>query len=82
MAINHAMKFLKDLDGRPELRDALYMATGYDHLFRILAEAGYPFSGGEFEEAVDHLHVACATHEDADALMNKAHWFRMVSANA
>lgn len=82
MAIQHAIKFLKALDDRPDLREALYQAQGYDALFETLKTAGYPFSGGEFEEAVDHLHVACGTHEEADTLMNKVNWFRMVSANA
>jgi hypothetical protein len=82
MAIQHAIKFLKALDDKPELRESLYRCEGYDALFETLKVAGYPFSGGEFEEAVDHLHVACTTHAEADTLMNKVNWFRMVSANA
>lgn len=82
MAIVHAMKFLKEIDDQPDLRDALYKAQGLEALFETLKTAGYPFSGGEFEEAVDHLHVGCQSEEAADELMTRVNWFRMVSANA
>lgn len=82
MAIVHAMKFLKEIDAKPDLRETLYLCEGRETLFQTLKDAGYPFTGGEFEEAVDHVHVACQTFEEADLLMNKVNWFRMVSANA
>lgn len=82
MAIVHAMKFLKEIDAKPDLRESLYLCESRETLFQALKEAGYPFSGGEFEEAVDHVHVACQSFEEADMLMNKVNWFRMVSANA
>ncbi len=82
MAIGDAMRFLKDLDHKPELREALYASQGSANLFETLSKAGYPFSGGEFEEAVDHVHVACQTYAEADQLMTRVNWFRLVSANA
>ena len=82
MAIVHAMKFLKEIDDKPDLRNVLYECKGLEDLFATLKDAGYPFSGGEFEEAVDHVHVGCQSVEDADSLMTRANWFRMVCANA
>jgi len=82
MPIAHAIKFLREIDNLPELRDALYCCEGRDTLFQTLQTAGFPFTGGEFEEAVDHVHVSCQTYAEADQLMNKVNWFRIVSANA
>ncbi|MBK8804456.1 MAG: hypothetical protein IPN71_20820 [Fibrobacteres bacterium] len=82
MPIQHAIHFLRDLDELEPLRDKLYLCEGRESLFQALEHAGYHFTGGEFEEAVDHLHVACQSSADADTLMNKANWFRMVCANA
>lgn len=82
MSIQKAIQFLRDIGDKPDLRDELYATRGRDELFSKLAEIGYGFSGGEFEEAVTHLHLACRISEEADALMDKANWFRMVSANA
>lgn len=82
MAIAHAMKFLKEIDERPDLRDSLYACQGLDAVWASLKDAGYPFSGGEFEEAVDHMHCDCQSYEAADQLMSKVTWLRMVLANA
>lgn len=82
MPIQHAIHFLRDIDQLEPLRNSLYTCKGYEALFQALAQAGYHFTGGEFEEAVDHLHVACQSYEEADRLMSKANWFRMVSANS
>ena len=82
MAVAHAMRFLKEVGNRSDLRETLYNCKGEEALFAFLKESGYPFSGGEFEEAVDHLHVGCQSYEEADALMNRVHWMRMLMANA
>jgi len=82
MAIAHAIKFLKQMDQLHELRSALYGCVGPEAQLARLRLAGYPFDGAEFEEAVDHLHTSCQTYQDADELMNKVHWMRMVFANA
>lgn len=81
MSMHNAIRFLRDIDSIDELRHELYLCGSYDELFATLAKAGYSFTGAEFEEMVDHLHVSCETTEEADILMGKANWFRMVSAN-
>jgi hypothetical protein len=81
MAMANAIRFLKDIGGHAELRDELYRCEGMEALQTRLAQAGYAFSGGEFEEAVDVAHCACQTHEEADELMNRVHWMRMLYAN-
>jgi hypothetical protein len=82
MAVAHAIRFLKEIGDRAELRDALYLCEGEEALFAFLKKSGYSFTGGEFEEAVDHVHVGCQSYEEADALMNRVHWMRMLMANA
>ena len=82
MSIQKAKRFLQAIGDQPDLRNELYGIGGRDALFDKLAEIGYGFSGGEFEEAVTHMHLDCKTAEEADALLDKADWFRIVSANA
>lgn len=82
MSIQKAIHFLRDIGEKPDLRAELYAIHGRDALFSRLSETGYGFSGGEFEEAVTHLQLDCKTTEEADALLDKADWFRIVSANA
>ena len=82
MSIHNAIRFLREIGGQVDLRCELYGIRGREALFSRIAREGYSFTGGEFEEAVDHLHVSCRTAEEADFLMDKAIWFRMVSANA
>lgn len=81
MSIQGAIDFLKAEELDPQLRKSLYSCTTLEALFAQVAEAGYPFTGGEFEEAVDLLHTKCKEAEDADVLMNRANWMRMVMAN-
>ncbi|MEN9354803.1 MAG: Nif11 domain [Fibrobacterota bacterium] len=82
MSIQGAIDFLNEPELDPKFRATLYGCKGADALLACLQEHGYPFTGAEFEEAVDLLHVKCKEAEDADVLMNRANWFRMVVANA
>ncbi len=81
MSIQGAIDFLKEEELDPLLRKSLYSCTSLESLFALLGEKGYSFTGGEFEEAVDLLHTKCKEAEDADVLMNRANWMRMVMAN-
>ncbi len=82
MSIQKAIHFLRDIGEQPGLRSELYEIRGRDELFSRLSEIGYGFTGGEFEEAVTHMQMDCKTAEEADVLLDKADWFRIVSANA
>lgn len=82
MTMQNAIRFLRDFGDLEELRRDLCLCEGYDQLFSLLAKSGYKFTGAEFEEVVDHIHVACQTADEAELLMEKATWFRMVAANA
>jgi hypothetical protein len=81
MSIHNAIRFLRHLDQLQELRSALYGCTSTEAQLAKLRAEGYGFSGAEFEEAVDHMHCDCQTHSEADELMNRANWLRMVFAN-
>ncbi len=82
MSIQKAIRFLRDLGDQPDLRNELYSIQGREALFSWLSEIGYGFTVGEFEEAVTHMQMDCKTAEEADVLLDKADWFRMVCANA
>lgn len=82
MTMQNAIRFLRNAVDDDELRQRLYRCDGYDALFALLASSGYAFTGAEFEEVVDHLHVGCQTREEAETLLAKAAWFRMLAANA
>lgn len=82
MSQQNTIHFLRDVDRLEKLRHELYLCEGREALFDLLAKSGYAFTGAEFEDVVDHLHVSCATEAEADLLMAKATWFRMVAANA
>ena len=82
MSIQGAIDFLKEPELEPAFRKSLYACKSSASLLERLEDAGYPFTGAEFEEAVDLLHVKCKEASEADELMNRANWFRMVIANA
>lgn len=82
MSMQNAIRFLRDVGDLDELRHRIYSCDGYGELFSLLASSGYAFTGAEFEETVDHLHVSCQTIEEAGLLLEKAMWFRMLAANA
>ena len=76
MAINDAMKFIRESQENKELRKAVYSIPVND-LLNQLANIGYDFTMDEFEESVNMLHVKCQFEEEANQLMQTAMWFRM-----
>ncbi len=80
MSIQGAIHFLKSVD-RLGLRTDLYGCDSEASLYGCLHENGFDFDGGEFEEAVNKMHVQCQFEDEADELINRANWFRMISAN-
>lgn len=75
MAINDAMKLLKAIDGDASLRREMVSCTSMDELKEFLFNKGYSFTHGEFEEAVNNMHVKCQTYENASDLMGKVEWY-------
>ena len=55
MAINDAMKFIRESQENKELRKAVYSIPAND-LLNQLANIGYDFTMDEFEESVNMLH--------------------------
>lgn len=82
MPIQGAIDFLKAGELEPALRRSLYACRSREAVFACLETEGFRFDGAEFEEAVDLLHGKCQFAEEADLLMNRANWMRMVLANA
>lgn len=78
MPIQHAIRFLSQLDRLPALRETLYGCQSEPELRNALENQGFQFNWSEFEESVNMLHVQCQNYEQATGLMQKAQWFRMV----
>lgn len=76
MSIRNAIFLLNAIDNDTKLRDHLYRCDSYEELMECLKSKGFPFTRGEFEDAVNHLHVQCQTLENAQLLMQKAEWLR------
>lgn len=79
MAINNAMKFIRESQENRELRKAINGIPSKDVLSQ-LANLGFEFTMVEFEESVNMLHVKCQFEEEANQLMQTAMWFRMATA--
>ncbi|MFT3738559.1 MAG: hypothetical protein QM786_07355 [Breznakibacter sp.] len=78
MPIGNAMKLLNEMDHDPGLRRRIYKCQTQTELSDYLASIDRAFTRYEFEEAVNHLHVQCQTHEQAEHLMARAQWYAMV----
>ncbi|MGQ8338432.1 Nif11-like leader peptide family natural product precursor [Sunxiuqinia sp. A32] len=76
MAINDAMKFIKNSQEDKELRQTINQLS-VEGIFEILPHFGYEFTMDEFEESVNMMHVKCQFEEEANRLMQTAMWFRM-----
>lgn len=78
MAIQNAIKLLKDVSHSRELRQDINGIDSHVELDFYLNNKGYYFSMAEFEESVNMLHVQCQTYEEANDLMQIAMWFRLL----
>lgn len=78
MTIQNAIYFLNQLDNLSELRDALYRCDSLAGIRNILENAGFQFNLDEFENSVNMLHVRCQDIAEAEILLQKAQWFRMI----
>lgn len=76
MAINDAMKFIKESQENRELRKEVNKLQ-HDEIFPKLNELGFDFNALEFDEAVNLLHVKCQFQEDAEHLLQTSMWFKM-----
>lgn len=77
MAINDAMKFIRESQNNKELRKEVNQCKP-EEVFDKLKELGYEFDWSEFEESVNMLHVKCQFEEQANQLMQTDMWFKMV----
>lgn len=77
MAMQHAIRFLHDLDRLRDLRNILFECVGIEDVYQSLREAGYAFTRGEFEEAAKHILEAGPT-EEIQRLRERIRMMRMV----
>lgn len=77
MAINDAMKFIRESQKSRELRKEVNQCKP-NELFGRLLELGYDFTMPEFEESVNMMHVKCQFAEEANRLMQTDMWFKLL----
>jgi hypothetical protein len=77
MAINDAMKFIRESQQDRELRKKMNQCKP-DEVFDKLKELGYDFDQAEFEDSVNMMHVKCQFEEQANQLMQTDMWFKML----
>ncbi len=77
MAINDAMKFIRDSQENSELRKEVNQCKP-EELFDKLKDLGYDFDQAEFEESVNMMHLKCQFEEQANRLMQTDMWFKML----
>lgn len=75
------MKLLNEMDSNPDLRRQMYRCSTKKELSDYLASIDRAFTHYEFDEAVNHLHVQCQTHQQAELLMSRAQWYALVEAS-
>lgn len=77
MAINDAMKFIRESQKSKDLRKEVNQCSP-NELFDKLRELGYDFTMPEFEESVNMMHVKCQFAEEANRLMQTDMWFKLL----
>lgn len=78
MSIHNAILLLSAIENDAKLRASMYDCRNKEELMDYLESQGYIFSSDQFEEAVNHLHVQCQSLEQAQMLLQKAEWLRLL----
>ena len=81
MAIEGAIRFIRDAERDPALRESCYRAEGsmLDHI----ASLGYIFTMHEFDDAIRSMKLKCQHAYQAEALVELETWFRfLIGAHA
>ena len=78
MTIQNAIHFLLVTVDDSAHRDELYRLGSRTDFARWLVEHSIPFQMDEFEESVNLLHVKCQTIEQADQLLHRVDFTRMI----
>ena len=76
MSVQNAISLLNAIDTEPTLRENMYRCICVADVIDYLNSQGYIFNAGEFEDAVNILHLKCQSYEAADELLHKADWVR------
>jgi hypothetical protein len=75
MAMMDAVRLIGAIGSDASLRREMVSCVSLNELTEYLFNRGFSFTPFELEEAVNHLHVKCATEENASSLMARAEWF-------
>lgn len=78
MSIQHAITFMSTAQTDAAFRKACYCCRTQTELFEFLKTKDLGFTEFEFEEAVNHLLLQCATESQAYSVHEMESWFKLV----
>lgn len=74
-----AEKFIKRIVKDNDLRSQIYNCPDFPSRMKWIAEQGYSFTYGDFDDAINHLKVECPTEEQADLIGDISLWWQLLN---
>jgi hypothetical protein len=78
MSVQAAINFLSTAQTDAAFRKECYRCKSQSELFELLNSKDLNFSVAEFEDAVNHLLLQCATESQAYSVHEMESWFKLV----
>lgn len=78
MSIQHAIDFITTAQMDADFRKTLYRCSTQEELQALLRSQDLVFTEDEFQDAVNHLLLRCATESQAYSVHEMKHWFMLV----
>ena len=82
MSIQSAIDLIKRIDKDVDLRMEMYVCNTPYELNECLTKNGFWFTLDELEEATNSLHVKCQSIYEADELLHKVEWIKIMLLTA
>lgn len=77
MSIQNAIRFLDRVHEDADFRKHCYASSDRTALLKHAQIEGYSFDSNEFEDAINHLLLHCATQSQAYAIRELQSWFEL-----
>jgi hypothetical protein len=78
MSVHNAIRLLNQIEDDAVLRQAIYQCDNSGQLSAFLSALGFYFEMNELEDAINYMHVQCQTLEEAQSLLHRAEWLRLL----
>jgi len=78
MTMDNVRRLMVRIGTDKDLRDRLSRARDQAGREEVLAAEGLHFTNEEFDAIIDHLHVQCQTHEQAERFFDFRNWWEFL----